>query len=205
MQKVIINHWMNIITKYNNYDKEKLDIIEYGLTGLYLTLSKIFIILVASLLLGIIKEVIIFMFIFNIIRTTSFGIHATKSWICLLSSSLIFLGIPYICKIINLNTIFTLVIGILGTLLILKNSPADTKKRPIVNPKRRKIYKLLSTMIAIIYVVLSLFVKNNFISNSFIFALILQNILISPLTYKIFKQPYNNYKQFLNTHPDFLK
>lgn len=205
MQKIIINHWMNIINKYQDYDSDKLEIIKYGLTGLYLTLTKIFVILIVSLLIGNIKEVIIFMFIFNIIRTTSFGIHATKSWICLLSSLIIFIGIPLICSYISLNIIQIIIIGLVSTILIFKNSPADTKKRPIVNPKRRMIYKLLSTLIAVIYVIITIFIKNNFLSNCFIGALILQNILISPLTYKIFKQPYNNYKEFLKTHPNFLK
>ena len=87
---------------------------------------------------------------------------------------------------------------------MLKNSPADTKKRPIVSPKRRLTYKLISTILAIIFVILSVIIKNNFISNCLVFGLILQNVLISPLTYKIFKQPYNNYKEFLRLNPDFL-
>ena len=85
-----------------------------------------------------------------------------------------------------------------------KNSPADTKKRPIVNHKRRLIYKIISTILAIIFVTLSILIKNNYISNCLIFGLVLQNILISPLTYKIFKQPYNNYKEFLRLNPNFL-
>ena len=84
-----------------------------------------------------------------------------------------------------------------------KNSPADTKKRPIVNKKRRKVYKVVSTILTIIFSVLSLVIKNNFISNSLIFSLILQNFMISPITYKIFKLPYDNYKEFLKTHPEY--
>ena len=79
-------------------------------------------------------------------------------------------------------------------------SPADTKKRPIVNKKRRKIYKILSTIISISYVTLSIIIKNSYIENCLIFSIILQNILISPITYKIFKLPYNNYKEYIKTH-----
>lgn len=205
MEKVIVNHWMNIIIKYGKYDNDNLDIIRYGLTGLYLTLSKIFIILIISLLIGNTKDVILFMIIFNIIRTPSFGIHATKSWICLLTSSIIFLGFPLICNFLNINLITKIIVGSILTLLIFKNSPADTKKRPIVSPKRRKFFKIISTIIAGTFVLGSIFIKNNYLSNCFIGALIVQNILISPITYKIFKQPYNNYKTFLKTHPEFLK
>ena len=85
-----------------------------------------------------------------------------------------------------------------------KNSPADNKKRPIVNPTRRLTYKIISTIIAITYVILSIVISNNYIVNCFIFGLIIQNILISPITYKVFKQPYNNYKEFLRLNPDFI-
>ena len=91
-----------------------------------------------------------------------------------------------------------------GILLMLKNSPADTKKKPIVNRKRRRRLKILSAIISIIYSILSIILKNQIICNYFLLSLILQNIMISPFTYKIFNQPYNNYITFLKEHPDFI-
>lgn len=92
--------------------------------------------------------------------------------------------------------IIKLILGIVCVLLIYKNSPADTEKRPIVNPKRRKKFKIISVIIATSYVIISFFV-NNFISNSLLFSLLVEVIFISPLTYKIFKLPYNNYINYL--------
>ena len=204
MKKKILNHWMNIIKKYKNYDSFKLAEIEYGLTGLYLTISKLIIIVLLSIILGIFKEMITFLLIYNILRMPSFGIHATKSWICLISSSIIFIGFPILCINVKLSILIKIIIGIIGCILMFKNSPADTKKRPIVNPKRRLTYKIISTTLAIIYVTFSIITRNNFISNCLIFGLVLQNTLISPLTYKLFKQPYNNYKEFLKLNPNFL-
>ena len=204
MKKVIVNHWMNIIKKNKNYDDIKLAEIEYGLAGIYLTLSKMIIIAIISIILGIFKEMIVFLLIYNVLRMPSFGIHATKSWICLVTSSIIFIGLPIACLNIQLYLPIKISLGIIGCILMFKNSPADTKKRPIVNPKRRLTYKLISTFLSIIYVILNIIIKNNFISNCFVFGLILQNILISPLTYKIFRQPYNNYKEYLRLNPDFL-
>ncbi len=204
MKKVIINHWMKIIKEKKNFNDKKLSEIEYGLTGLYLTISKLIVIVVVALILGIFKEMITFLLIYNILRMPSFGIHATKSWICLVSSLIIFIGFPILCINIKLTTTIKIIIGFFGCILMFKNSPADTKKRPIVNHKRRLIYKIISTILAIIFVTLSILIKNNYISNCLIFGLVLQNILISPLTYKIFKQPYNNYKEFLRLNPNFL-
>ena len=200
MKKFVIENCMKIISQNKNYDKTKLAEIKYGLEGLYLTLSKLIIITTIAIILGIIKEYIIFLLIYNIIRIPSFGLHATKSWIYLVSSTIIFIGIPLLINIITLNKITKIIIGIILTIGIMAFSPADTKKRPIVNKKRRKIYKILSTAISIIYVVLSIKINNKYISNCFTFSILLQNILISPITYIIFKLPYNNYKTYVKTH-----
>lgn len=200
MRSFIINNCINIIINNKEYDKTKLAEIKYGLEALYLTISKLIIITTIAIILRITKEYIVFLIIFNIIRSTSFGLHATKSWICLLSSTIIFIGLPLIMKTIELDTISKIIIGIIFTTGIMLYSPADTKKRPIVNKKRRKIYKILSTIISISYVTLSIIIKNSYIENCLIFSIILQNILISPITYKIFKLPYNNYKEYIKTH-----
>lgn len=204
MKNILLNHWMNIIKKNKDYDEIKLEEIKYGLTGIYLTISKLIIIAFISIIIGLFKETVIFLLIYNILRMPSFGIHATKSWICLITSSIIFIGLPIVCLNIKLNFVSKIIIGVIGCLLMFKNSPADTKKRPIVNPKRRLTYKIISTILSIIFVILSIKINNVFISNCLIFGLILQNIMISPVTYKIFKQPYNNYKEFLTLYPDFL-
>ncbi len=203
MKKFIINNCMNYIKKNTNYDDIKLREIEYGLVGIYLVISKMIVIFTISILLGIFKEMLIFTIIYNIIRTPSFGLHATKSWVCLISSIIIFLGIPYICIYINIPILLKVIIGVVCIYLMYKNSPADTKKRPIVNRKRREIYKILSTLIAIIYSYIAVLTNNTFISNCLIFSLIIQNFMISPLIYRMFKLPYNNYIDFLKKHPDF--
>jgi len=203
MKKFIINNCMNYIRKKTNYEDIKLKEIEYGLVGIYLLISKLIVIFLLAYILGIFNEMIIYMLIYNLLRLTSFGLHATKSWICLIASTILFIGIPYLSIHLNISLQIKLVIGIIGTLFMIKNAPADTKKRPIVNKKRRKIYKFISAFLTLLYGFLSMYIKNNFISNCLVFAIIMQNCMISPTIYKIFKLPYNNYINFLKEHPDF--
>lgn len=203
MKKFLISKCMNYIKKNTNYDKTKLAEIKYGLEAIYLTISKLIIISMLTLILGIFKEMLIYLIIYNFIRMPSFGLHATKTWICLLSSTILFIGIPYLCIILTIPLFLKLIIGIVGICLMFKNAPADTKKRPIVNKKRRLIYKYISTIIAILFVSLSIIINSSFISNCFIFALIMQNGMISPLIYKIFRLPYNNYITYLKEHPEY--
>lgn len=202
MKKFIIDKCMNYIQKHYQYSDIKLAEIKYGLESIYLTISKLIVITILAILLGIIKEMIIYMIIYNIIRTTSYGLHATKSWICLLTSTILFIGIPYLAIYLNIPLYFKYIIGLLCIMLIFKNSPADTYKRPIVSKKRRIKLKLLSTIISIMYCILAIIISNNFLSNCFILSLVMQNGMISPTIYKIFKLPYNNYKNYILKHPE---
>ena len=197
MKKIIVDKTMELIKENGNYSDEKLAEIKYGIEGLYLTFSKLIIIGLLAYFLGIFKEVVIFLLIYNVIRTTSFGLHATKSWICLLSSTIIFIGFPILCQYLVLNNNVKLILGLIFILFIYKNSPADTYKRPIVNAKRRLFFKYSSTFIAIIFVYCSILLNNNFICNCFLLSLLVQSFMIAPTVYKIFKLPYNNYITYL--------
>lgn len=200
MRKVIINKCMNLIKNNSpELDQVKLDEVEYGLISIYILITKLIVIFILASVIGIFKEVLIFSVIYSIIRTPSFGIHASKSWICLIVSSILFLGIPYICLTTNMSLELKFLLGSIGTIFIFKNSPADTHKRPIVNPTRRKVYKSISTLIAISFTLIAIFINNEFVSNCLILALITQCVVISPLTYKLFKMPYNNYKNYCVT------
>ena len=197
MKEVFINNSMNLIQKYYpNYSETKLAELKYGLLGLYLMITKSIIIFGIALYLGIFKELLIFTIIYNILRAPSFGIHASKSWICLVSSASIFIFFTYLSATISIPINIKTIVGIIGIILMYKNSPADTAKKPIVSPKRRKVYKIISTFIAIIFTILSIVIDNDFLANSFSFSLILQNIMIAPTTYKLFGEPYDNYKSY---------
>lgn len=197
MKKKFLDGCMNLIKQNNQYDDIKLAEIKYGLEGLYLTITKLVVIFALAIIFKIVKEVTIFLLIYNVVRMPSFGLHATKSWICLLSSGLIFILTPLICNYLYIPIWFKAIIGIILILLFYKNAPADTKKRPIVSPKRRAVYKFLSVLTVIIFIYLGIFINNQFIANCFVIAPIVQSFMISPLIYKIFNLPYDNYKEYL--------
>lgn len=197
MKQLIINNCLKLINDYNpNISQKQKDTIKYGLEGLYLTFSKLIIITIIAIILGITKEYIILLLTFNGIRLFSFGVHAKKSSHCLISSLLFFITFPIICKYIQIPLIYKEIIFLPLVLLIGIFSPADTEKRPLKNKKKRLIYKILSIIIATIYMILSIIIKDNTLSNCLIFAIIIQIIIILPITYKIFGVSYNNYKKY---------
>lgn len=199
MRNVIIGNCIKLIKKEKpQLTDVELEQIEYGLAGVYLSITKLIIIIVLAFLLKIQKECACFLVIFAILRNNAYGIHATKSWICLVTSSIAFLGIPIVAANVTIPFLTKYILGIVATVFVFKNSPADTKKRPIINKQKRLRHKLLATLTAIIYVIISISIKNNFLSNCFLMSILLIDIMISPITYRIFKLPYNNYLNYLN-------
>lgn len=189
-----------IVKQYPKYSKDKVDEIMYGVEGIYLTITKTIIISLIALILGVFKELIFLLISFNFIRLFAFGMHANKSWICLLFSSTLFLGGAYLCKILIIPKNILITLFLIVLLIISIYAPSDTVKRPLIKKKRRIIFKILSMTVVIIYFILTLIIKNNLFINAIIIGLIIECILILPTTYMIFKMPYKNYKSYgLNT------
>ena len=197
MKKLIINKCMELVTTYNkDLSQRDIDKIKYGLEGLYLTITKLIFIIIVSIILGIWKETLLLILIFNGIRLTAFGVHAKKSIDCLISSTLFFILFPILCIKLTIPLIVKVILFIPLTVLIGIFAPADTEKRPLINKKKRKIYKMLSIMISIIYMTIAIVIKDNTLSNCFIFAIVIQIIIMLPITYRIFGVSYNNYKTY---------
>lgn len=197
MKKVFLNGCLRIIKKNDStISDEKLDEIRYGLEGIYLTITKTIFIFALSYLLGIFREMIIMLIVFNILRTTGFGIHAKKSWQCWVSSTILFIFFPFISKYIYMPNTLKIVLGIIAIVVMVLYAPADTVKHPLVNKKKRLIWKTLTVINCIILVLISICVKDNSISNLMIFGIYSEVVVIIPLTYKIFDLPYSNYKKY---------
>lgn len=197
MKKKIINSIMNQIKKYNDFDDIKLQEIKYGLETVYLTIVKTIIFIIIAILLSTIKELLLFMLLYGILRLTGFGVHAQKSIHCWISSIIIFILIPILIKYVPTNLYILYIISIISIILLTIYAPADTPKRPLVNKKKRIIYKVLTVLISIIYFILIIFIKDNLsLTNTLFYSLLLESFLVTPFTYKIFGVSYKNYKNY---------
>lgn len=197
IKKFIIKRCMKLIKEFNNdYSDEKLEQIQYGLESIYLSLTKVFVIFILSIILGIFWETFFVLLFFNILRTTGFGLHASKSWMCWVSSVPTFILAPLISKYVNIPLYILIFIAIISVISFILFAPADTHKRPLIRKRRRIIYKVLTTVTGFVYLFIIIFTNDMFLRNSLAISMLIQSILISPITYKIFKLPYNNYKNY---------
>lgn len=196
MKKIFLNSSMKIITNNKNYTNEQLEIILYGLESVYLMITKMVIIFGIAYVLDLIWEVIILLVTYNIIRSQAFGIHASKSSYCLISSLLIFIGGALICKYLVIPKAIMIIISIICNICIFLYAPADTHKRPLINKKKRRRFKIVSTILGIIYTILIIIYSGNSITNYLLFGMFVSVLMILPITYKLFKLPYNNYQNY---------
>ena len=196
MRSKIINSIMEQIKKYNNFDDIKLQEIKYGLETVYLTIVKTIIFILLAILLKTIKELLLFMLFYGIIRLTGFGVHAKKSLHCWISSILIFVIIPILIKYVTLNNYVIYLISIVSIIILAIYAPADTPKRPLINKKKRIIYKVLTTLISLGYLITITLIKNKIIINTLLYSLLLECFLVTPFMYKLFGVSYKNYKNY---------
>ena len=118
----------SVKSKYPEYNQDKLDEIEYGLEAIYLTFTKLIVIFSIAYILGVLKELIILLFFYNLLRTTAFGMHAKKSWHCYLISISVFVGGALLCKYVDINIYIKIVLSLIAFVCMILYAPADTYK-----------------------------------------------------------------------------
>lgn len=196
MKKKFLDSSINLIKKNKNSTQEELEIISYGLESIYLIITKAIVIFTIAIILGIVKEVLLILIFYNIIRNQAFGIHASKSSYCLISSIISFIGGALLGKYITIPYKISIIITIICNLCILLYAPADTHKRPLINKRKRIIFKYKSITLGLLYLISIFILRDNKITIFIIMGMIEATIMILPITYKIFKLPYNNYKNY---------
>jgi len=197
MKKKFLNFSLNAINSNGKYNEEKLEEIAYGLETVYLTVTKLIVLFGLAYILGIFKEVVFLILCYNLIRSSTYGLHASKSIYCLISSILMFIGGVYISNYMaDVSIYIKVLLGVISIFMLMKYAPADTEKRPLINAKKRKKLKLASSIKGVIYLIFIIIFKDNIVSGYLLFGLIEAVIMIHPGVYKIFNLPYNNYKNY---------
>lgn len=196
MKELFLNYSITSIKKYYpNYDDVKLAELKYGLEGFYLSFTKLFVISIISIIFHLFFEMIIMLIVFNILRTTGFGIHAKRSIDCWISSTIMFIVFPLLSKILFIPSWLHITLSIIFVIMIILYAPADTVKRPLINKKKRTIYKIITIINTLILIIISFFTTTT-ITNLILFGIFTEVLLINPLTYKVCRLPYRNYKNY---------
>ncbi len=197
MKEIFLQKSINLIKKNNpSIDYIKIEEIKYGLEGLYMAITKFIAVLTIAFIFDIVKEFIIFFLLYNVIRFFAFGVHAKKTSICCIMSIILFVCLPLLMNSLILHVAVKIVVGLFCLLSMILYAPADTYQRPILSANKRNNLKFVSIAITAIYLIISVYNTSPFWSSVFLLAIFLESILILPITYKLFKSPYNNYRNY---------
>lgn len=196
MKEVFLEHSLKLLNKEYNYQGDDLDRVTYGLEVIYISITKMFVILLVSIIFRAFKETLLMIIFVNGLRTFAYGIHAKKSWHCYVSSIICFVLSPMLFKYIEINTIQKILISVICFIGYAVFAPADTYKRPLINTKHRQRLKINTLIVCSIYIVIIFVSKNTLVNNMIILSMITQVFVINPIIYKIFDMPYNNYMTY---------
>ena len=191
--------WLLLFLENNSpklFDKYGRDKIKYGAEGLYLMLYKLLAIFLIAWIIGISISLLKFLTFYSIIRTFSFGFHAKSSFQCFILSIIFFIFPTYIAVNFNFSSTFSILICIFSFISTILFAPADTSIRPIKSIRKRLFYKLFVLITVIIFSFFIFYSSMN--SNYMLMALLVNSIMINPITYKLGGQKYENYRKEVN-------
>lgn len=196
MKNAFVTTSINYLIRNNACNEKQINIFRYTLESLYSLITKTSIVLLLSFILKTSSITLIILLLYSLFRGFAFGIHATKNIYCWLITILVYTCGPLFIKYYTLPiSVIYLSYG-LGILALLLWSPSDTPARPLIHRKKRIANKIISLLLAFIYITIAIFIKNDNFNEIISFIFILETICICPLTYMLFKIPYRNYKNY---------
>jgi len=200
MKNKVVDRLTDFIIKNKKCNETQIKIYRYGLEALYNLLTKTVVILIITSILGCLKECLLFILFYTLLRLFAYGLHASNSILCWLTTIPIYVGGSLIIKYLYIPKYIIAIIWSIYTLFVLLWAPADTKKRPLIRKERRRKLKIESLIICFIYYLLIIIVKSPKILNAMSISMILESICICPLTYYITHNRFNNYIYYKKEH-----
>lgn len=157
------NKISNKISNELGLDKEKTEIINYGLFALIQIITSLILVTIGGLFFGIVFQALVVSFVSSILRQYSGGTHASQPIICQIIGTTATLCIAYIATLVNYHTnkiiiilIICLILLIYSYYILYKKAPVDSKAKPINNIDKKKRMKRNSLIIQTFYLILSM-------------------------------------------------
>lgn len=140
-----------------NVDEDKEQIIVYGAINLLQTIFAILWVIIAGLFFGVLYEALLFSITVSILRKYSGGAHASSPSHCIIIGTILAVasGI-FIDKIFfKIDMLTAILIStaciIFAFIIVAKNAPVDSIKKPITNIELKKQFKKKSIIVLFIF------------------------------------------------------
>lgn len=177
-------------------DEEGYLKVKYGLEIILINTMKFIAVYGVALLIGMLWQTITIHVSYMLIRRYSFGLHASKSWVCTFLSIGMFNIIPYLTQTVVLNNWIVLVISMFILLNVILFAPADTESLPLVGRENRKKLKRKAIACTLLLTGIALLVPIAEMKVLIMIGALYQVVSINPLVYKILNRRYHNYESY---------
>ena len=143
-----------------NVDEDKEQIIVYGAINLIQIIFAILWVIIAGLFFGVLYEALIFSITVSILRKYSGGAHASSSSRCIIIGTILAvvagISIDKIFYKLNMTTVILISIAfiVFAFIIVAKNAPVDSIKKPITNIELKKQFKKKSIIVIFIFSVI---------------------------------------------------
>ena len=172
--------------------------VKYGTDIFLYNFTKLPIVFVLAIILGIFPEFLIFSALFGILKTFSGGFHAKNYWSCLAVTIIFSIAISFL--FINIadtpmvNIYSVMITSIITFLIILIFAPIETENKPLKDTKKRKKNKIVALVIFAIYTVIFTVITclgiNKTLSSLFLAVNLVEILSLTPLLFKVFRLKY---------------
>lgn len=196
MKSSFVNCSLNYLVKNNVCNDKQINIFKYTLESLYSFITKTGAVLLLSIIFKTFAITLLTILLYSFLRGFAFGIHASKNIYCWMITLTIYIFGPLLIKYFIFPIEFIYLSFGIGLLALLLWAPADTPSRPLLDKKKRRMNKIFAVTLSIIFILTSFYFNNANYYEIVSFLLLLETICICPLTYKLFKIPYRNYKNY---------
>lgn len=187
------------LNTYTNKDGLELQKMKLGIEIFLINVSKLIIIYLLSALLDIVQSTLFVHSAFILVKRYSFGLHALNSTVCTLVSVCMFVFIPFILSGVGIGNHIVLPIHFAILFFLYLYAPADTKARPIVGLKNRRLLKKKAFGCGVAVMLATLLIPSEPIKLLLTLGAIYQCMSILPITYKILKRSEKNYEHYEQT------
>jgi len=176
----------NVIAQELNYDSIKRAKITYGMEILLGLIVKSVIFIMIPFCLGVLKQSLIVMFTIAFLRFASGGSHCKTFIGCLIASTIVYVSIGMLARVVIINDYLFYVLNIVSLLIIILKAPVDPPEKPIKTKHKRYIMKLISILILLLFIYITNNVTTNDVKNSILLGMYYQVITLTGLDKMIY-------------------
>ncbi len=165
--------------------EEKAEEIDYGL---YMAISdglKLIAVLLTAFALGQLRYALAAVAVFSVNKSFFGGIHAKTQLGCVITHFTFIFGTIYLSLVITFDYL-NIFMFIISGILVYLYAPADLISKPIITEKRRKELRVGSSIVFVIWFLISFLVPQDF-SNVISIITLINAVNLTPMVYKITK------------------